>query len=41
MMNMLMNSFTTDNLENVDPIIKQAIRFNIGEDQKSLFPNRI
>ncbi|KAB0443719.1 S8 family peptidase [Lysinibacillus fusiformis] len=37
MMSMLMNSFTTDNLENVDPIIKQAIRFNIGEDQKAYF----
>jgi len=32
-----MNPFTTNNIENVDPIIKQAIRFNIGEDQKAYF----
>ena len=33
-MSMLMNPTGSGNLENVDPIIKQAIRFEIGEDQK-------
>lgn len=37
LMSMLLNSTGSGNLENVDPIIKQAIRFEIGEDQKAYF----
>ena len=33
-MSMLLNPTASGNLENVDPIIKQAIRFEIGDDQK-------
>ncbi|WP_431812062.1 S8 family peptidase [Lysinibacillus sp. FW12] len=37
LMSMLMTPMTSGNLENVDQILKQAIRFDIGEDQKAYF----
>ncbi|MEK4171267.1 S8 family peptidase [Lysinibacillus sp. FSL L8-0312] len=37
LMGMLMNPTASGNLENVEPIIKQAIRFEIGENKKAYF----